>query len=235
MDKGRKKILGLIPARGGSKGIPGKNIKPLAGKSLIQRTFESAVASGVLDRIILSTDDAEIADHACSIGLETPFLRPAKIASDESPMIDVALHALMTLQEKGYTVEALMILQPTSPLRKPGHIQKAVELLGDNDAVCSVIPVPKHFCPHYLMKITESGFLDYFMPNGAGFTRRQDVPQAYNREGTIFLTRTRIILEQRSFYGNRCLPMAIDPRDSLNIDQPEDWIEAEQRLNEASI
>jgi CMP-N,N'-diacetyllegionaminic acid synthase len=226
------KVLGLIPARGGSKGVPGKNIRPLAGKSLVQRAFECAVASGVVDRVILSSDDPEIAAAAERFGLEVPFLRPAELARDESPMIDVSIHALTVLQQAGYVPDAVLLLQPTSPLRLPGHLREAVRLLGDNDSVCSVTPLPKDLCPHYVLKIGADGFLDYFLEDGARFTRRQDVPQAYKREGTIYLTRASVILSQRSFYGKRCVPMIIDWNESLTIDDPTEWAEAERRLSE---
>jgi CMP-N,N'-diacetyllegionaminic acid synthase len=225
------KVLGLIPARGGSKGIPGKNLRQLAGKSLIQRAYESAAAAGVLDRIILSTDDLEIAATGRSLGVEIPFLRPPEFARDESPMIDVVIDALTTLAHDGYQPDAVLLLQPTSPLRQPRHIQEALRLLGSNDAVCSVIPLPRDLCPHYVMKITADGYLDYFMSDGVRYTRRQDVPLAYRREGTIFLTTRSVLLEQRSFYGQRCVPLLLDPREVCNIDAPEDWAEAERILH----
>jgi len=177
------KVLGLIPARGGSKGIPGKNLKPLVGKSLIQYTHECAVASGVLDRVILSTDSPEIAQAARGLGLEVPFIRPPEIAADDTPMIAVAIHALASMEQEGYRPDALLILQPTSPLRRPSDIQAAIRAIESNDSVCSVMPLPKTLCPHYVMQITPEGFLDYFMPDGASYKRRQDVPQAYVREG----------------------------------------------------
>jgi CMP-N,N'-diacetyllegionaminic acid synthase len=224
------KVLGLIPARGGSKGLLGKNVKPLAGKSLIERAYETAVASLALDRIILSSDNDTIIAAAAKFGLEAPFMRPAALATDSSPMIDVAVHALDELGRKGYEPDALMLLQPTSPLRRPSHISCAIELLADNDAVCSVIQVPLDLSPHYVMKITDRGFLDYFLPEGRTYIRRQDVPRAYKRDGTIFLTRRSVILGQRSFYGQRCVPLHLAEAESLNIDTAEDWAEAERRL-----
>lgn len=226
------RVLGLIPARSGSKGIRGKNRKLLLGKSLVQRAFESAQAAGVLDRIILSTDDPEIASVAQALGLEVPFVRPPELAADDAAMIDVVIHAIRFLQVTDYSPDSLLLLQPTAPLRRSSHIRRAVELLTDYDSVCSVVPLPKDICPHYLMKINTKGFLEYFLPDGAGYVRRQDVPQAYQRDGTIYLTKTEVLLEQRSFYGDRCLPMMLDPGESLNIDEPADWIEAERRLGQ---
>lgn len=224
------RVLGLIPARGGSKGVPGKNVRPLVGRSLIERAFESARASGVLDRIVLSSDDHSAVAEARRIGLEVPFMRPAELARDESPMIDVAVHALKTLAGSDYLPDAIVLLQPTSPLRTAEQIRHAIGLLADNDAVCTVVPVPQDLCPHYLMKIGENGYLDYFMPDGPRYTRRQDVPRAYRREGTLFVTRSSVILEQRSFYGSRCVPYVLRPDETLNIDTLEEWSEAEKRL-----
>jgi CMP-N,N'-diacetyllegionaminic acid synthase len=224
------RVLGLIPARGGSKAIVRKNVRPLAGKSMVERAYECARDSGVLDRIILSTDDPEIAGIARSCGLEVPFMRPPALAGDATPMMDVVIHALETLGMEGYRPDAVMLLQPTSPLRKPAHLVEAVCLLNDHESVCSVVPLPKDLCPHYVMKIDVDGYLDYFLPDGACYTRRQDVPQAYRREGTAFLTRAEVLLEQRSFYGRRCLPMIVPKEDSLNVDSEEEWEEAERRL-----
>jgi CMP-N,N'-diacetyllegionaminic acid synthase len=224
------RVLGLIPARGGSKGVPGKNIRPLAGKSLVERASECALASGVLDRVILSTDDSGIAEAARGFGLEVPFLRPGTLGRDDTAMVDVVVHALETLAEQGYDPDAVLLIQPTSPLRRPEHLRRAVELLGPHDAVCSVVALPADLCPHYVMRIDPSGFLDHFLPEGAGVTRRQDVPPAYRRDGTIFLTRSQVLLEQRSFYGRRCIPMLLAAHEALNIDEPADWAAAERRI-----
>lgn len=226
------RILGLIPARGGSRELPNKNAMLLHGRSLVERAFDCGRESGVLDRLVLSTDDPALRDTTLAQGHDAPFLRPAEFARDDSPMIDVAVHALETLAAEGDEFDAMLLLQPTSPLRTPDHIREAVSLLPGHDSVCTVIPVPQGYCPHYLMKITEEGYLDYFLPEGANVTRRQDVPPAWKREGTIFLTLTKVLLEERSFYGKRCRPLVMDPEDSLNIDSEEDWNEALRRLGE---
>jgi CMP-N-acetylneuraminic acid synthetase len=224
------RALGLIPARGQSKGIPRKNIVPLAGNSLVERAFASASASGALDRIVLSTESREIAELGRTLGIEVPFLRPPRFAEDSSPMIDVAVHALEALDEEGYRPDVLVLLQPTSPLRRPEHIREALRRLGDHDALCTVVPLPRDLCPHYLMKIDDDGLLRHFMPDGSRYTRRQDVPLAYRRDGTLFVTKAHIILKRRSFYGERCFPMILPEEESLNIDTAEDWKQAEARL-----
>lgn len=226
-------ILGIIPARGGSKGIPDKNILPLCGKPLIQYAHEAAVQSKVLDRVILSTDSESIAQAGKSLGIEVPFVRPAEFSADVSPMINVVIHALDELARTGYVPDAVLLLQPTSPLRKPGHIRTAVELLGENDSVVSVFAVPQEYSPYYLMKILDNGWLDFFMPEGRKITRRQDAPIVYKRDGTIFLTKTRVLREQRSFYGNRCKPMIMAAEEHLNIDNWDEWNKAEKILGDA--
>lgn len=224
------RILAMIPARGGSKGIKLKNLKELSGKSLVQHTFEIAAQVKGLDRIILSTDDERIATHAQSLGIDVPFMRPAEFAQDSSPMIDVILHALDRLKaEEGYVPDALMLLQPTSPLRKVAHLERAIELLETQHAesVCSVIPLPLDICPHYVMKLSPEGYLDYFLPEGRKIKRRQDVVPAYKREGSVYLTRVEALYQYRNVYGTRCVPMIIDPNESVNIDTMEDWRKAE--------
>lgn len=225
------KILAIIPARGGSKGVPRKNIRPLLGKSLVQRTFETAQKSQFLDRIILSTDDEEIAQHARAIGLEVPFMRPIKFAEDQSPMLDVLIHAIEKLKEKeSYSPDAIMILQPTSPLRKTEHIDSCVRLLKNNDAVCTLVQVPMEMSPYYVMKITNDGYLDYFFEEGRNIKRRQDAPKAFMREGTIYLARVETLYKYQNIYGEKCIPVIIDAQDSLSIDTEEDWKLAEESL-----
>ncbi|MBC7842654.1 MAG: acylneuraminate cytidylyltransferase family protein [Gemmatimonadaceae bacterium] len=224
------RVLGLIPARGGSKSVEDKNLRPMLGKPLIQRAHETAIESQSLARVILSTDDARIAEAGRRAGIDVPFMRPAELAQDASAMIAVAVHALETLAAFGEQYDALLLLQPTSPLRRPAHITTAIDMLGDWDAVCSVVPVPQHLCPHYVMRISPQNRLEYFLPDGGSYTRRQDVPSAYRRDGTIFLTRTAIVLGAKSFYGTRCAPLLLTDDDSLSIDEPADWAEAERRL-----
>jgi CMP-N,N'-diacetyllegionaminic acid synthase len=211
--------------------VPRKNISPMLGKSLIQRAFEVATASGVLDRIMVSTDDPEIAERAREIGIEVPFLRPPEFSRDDSPMMGVAIHCLTFLEERDYIPNALMLLQPTSPLRKADHIRAAVELLGDNDSVCSVTALPQELSPHFLMRIGAEGFLKFFMADGEQYTRRQDVPVAYKRDGTIYLTKREVLVREKSFYGERCVPMVLGAGEGLTIDSAEDWSRAEEILS----
>jgi CMP-N,N'-diacetyllegionaminic acid synthase len=225
------KVLGVIPARGGSKGIPNKNIKPLVGKSLVERTYETARKCPSLDRIILSTDDEKIAELGKSLGIEVPFIRPKELATDTTPMFDVIYHVLVELQHKdNYYPDVVLILQPTTPLRKSEYIETAVKLLKDNDSVCSLIQVPDDMSPYYLMKITDAGLVDYFMEEGKKIKRRQDAPKAYKRDGSIYLTKTSVIFEKKSLYGDKCVPLFVDSKNSINIDTEEDWHKAEELI-----
>lgn len=225
------RLLGLVPARAGSKGVPGKNAKPLLGKPLLQWTVEAAVAADVLDRVVISTEDEALAALAVDAGAEAPFLRPASLAGDKTPMIDVVLDALSRLDALGYRPDAVALLQPTSPMRRPEHVRAAVDALStDADSVCTVVQVPLELSPHYVMRLDSRGHLTHFLDDGAQYTRRQDVPRAYRRDGTVYLTRRRVLTEERSFYGSACVPLVLSAADSVTIDTPEDWAEAERRL-----
>ena len=226
------RILGLIPARGGSKGVQNKNIRTLLGSTLVQRAYSSAQESGCFSKIVLSTDCEIIAEHGKHIGISVPFIRPPSLASDEAPMIGVVLHALDSLLGFGESFDAVFLLQPTSPLRTAHQIRSAVELLKTADSVCSVVPIPLTHCPHYVMKIDESGLLNYFLEEGKKIGRRQDVPQAYTRDGTIFLAREEVLRSTNSFYGPNCSPLILHPDEVLSIDSEMDWARAESILRE---
>jgi len=225
------KALALIPARGGSKGIPGKNLKPLAGKPLIAYAAEAARASGVVERLLLTTDSEEIAALGRSLGLEVPFLRPAELAADDTAMIEVVRHALAWLAEAGDVPEALVLLQPTAPLRRPEQIAAAVRLLAAEgcDSVVSVVPLPLHFCPDYVMRI-EAGRLVSFLPEGERASRRQDVRPAYSRDGTVYAFRCETVARYGNIYGADCRALLVDPALSINLDTPADWAAAERIL-----
>jgi CMP-N,N'-diacetyllegionaminic acid synthase len=228
----RELVLALVPARGGSKGVPDKNVKPLAGHSLLDYTARAARESGVIDRIILSTDSREIADAGRRAGLEVPFMRPAALAADDTPMVPVIEHALAELLREGWTPEIVVLLQPTSPLRRPDHVRAAVQLLRDTgaDSVVTVVEVPRHLSPDYVMRI-EDGRLKTFVPGGERVTRRQDARPAYSRDGTVYAFRRSTIETSGGIYGQDCRPLVIDPSDSLSIDSPADWDEAERLLS----
>jgi CMP-N,N'-diacetyllegionaminic acid synthase len=224
-------VLGLIPARGGSKGLPGKNVRPLAGRPLIAYAVDAARASRVVDRVVLSTDSEEIAAIGRASGAEVPFLRPAELAGDASPMLPVLQHAVDALERTGWFPEIILLLQPTSPLRTAAHLAAAVDLLRatNADSVVSVVELPRHASPDYVMRI-ESGRLVSFLPEGVRLTRRQDARPAYVRDGTVYACWRRTLVEQGSIYGRDCRPLVVDAAESVTIDTPADWAEAERRL-----
>jgi len=224
-------VLGLVPARGGSKGVPGKNVRPLAGHTLLEYTARAARESGVLDRVILSTDSPEIADAGRRAGLEVPFMRPAALAGDDTPMLPVIQHALAETARSGWSPDVIVLLQPTSPLRRPEHIRDAVNVLRDTsaDSVVTVVEVPRHLSPDYVMRMDE-GRLKPFLPEGARITRRQDARPAYSRDGTVYAFRRATVERFGGIYGDDCRPLLIDANESLSIDSPADWDEAERVL-----
>jgi len=231
------KILGIVTARGGSKGIPGKNIKPLLGKPLIAYTIEAATAAGVFDRIILTTDDDAIAAVARKYGCEVPFMRPKELAEDTTAHLPVIQHAVTFLKEKeGYWPHYVMILQPTSPLRQAFHIRGAAELIQTTgaDSVLSVSEIPEHYSPYKAMVVDNGGFLTLF--NGSSvkkrISRKQDLSKTYWSIGMIYLFKTGLIFDPQepSFYGERVAPYIVDTKYVVDIDSPQDWEEAEKAM-----
>lgn len=222
-------VLGLVPARAGSKGIPDKNIRPLAGRTLLD--YVARAATGLVDRIVLLTDSERIAAEGRRSGLEVPFLRPADLARDDTPMLPVVEHAIDTLEQQGWSPELIVLLQPTSPLRTADHIGRAIQQLRESgaDSVVTVVELPRHLSPDYVMRI-EDGRLVPFLPEGAGVTRRQDARPAFVRDGTVYAFWRRTLRDTHSIYGADCQPLIVPARESMTIDTPEDWDEAARRL-----
>ena len=230
-------ILGLIPARGGSKAIPKKNIIPLAGQPLLAYTCEAALTSQRLTRVLLNTDDLEIAEVGRACGVDIPFMRPADLAADDTPILPVIQHALTWLKEQGnFLVDIVVLLQPTSPLRKAEHIDDAVDLLVESgaDTVVSVVAVPHNFSPASVMLLDERGHLTPFEA-GPMILRRQDKPKVYARNGPAVLAIRREIIEQGRLYGDVVLPLEMSRVESIDIDDGDDLAMAEfwlKRLRE---
>lgn len=231
------KILAVITARGGSKSVPRKNIKDLGGKPLIAWTIEAAKASAVFDRIILTTDDEEIAEVGKRWGAEVPFLRPPELAQDTTPTMPVMQHALKWLEDnEGYKPEAAMILQPTTPFRTPEHIRGAVELFEKTgaDSVVSVVEIPGNYNPHWAFRVDDDSRATLYL-GGAIKTRikrRQDLPKAYSPNGMIYLFRPKLLFDPAdpNFYGDDVRACEVEEKASINIDSPEDWALAEQAV-----
>lgn len=218
----RQKVLGLIPARGGSKGIPRKNIVPLSKKPLITWTIEAARDSS-LDRIVLSSDDPEIIRVAETVGgIDVPFVRPTELATDSTPGIDVALHAVRWLSEhEEYRPDAVMILQPTSPLRRTEHIDEAIRLFAEKEAqsLVSVVRVPHNMIPESLMRMSQDGWLEPLFPFDELKNIRQTKPVYYARNGAaIYLVGTDLLLEKHTLYGEPVTAYEMSQEDSIDID-----------------
>jgi CMP-N-acetylneuraminic acid synthetase len=227
-------VLAIVPARGGSKGVPRKNVRELTpGRTLLHYVADAARNAIRVDRVVLSTDDEEIANVGRQAGIEVPFMRPPELAADDTPMLPVIEHAIGRVMAEGWTPEYVVLLQPTSPCRRRKHIDDALDVLMTRgpDSVVTVVEVPKHLSPDYVMKI-EEGTLRPFLPDGARITRRQDVRPAYYRDGTVYAFRRDTIERFGNIYGPRCLPLLIDARDSLSIDSADDWVEAQRRLEQ---
>jgi CMP-N-acetylneuraminic acid synthetase len=224
-------VLALVPARGGSKGIPDKNLRRLGGRPLLAYAASAASASGVVDRLVLSTDSAAIAEEGRRLGLEVPFVRPAELAGDDTPMVPVVEHAVASLERAGWSPEVIVLLQPTSPLRTPEHVRKAVEQLRDSkaDSVVTVVELPRHHSPDYVMRIEDERLVP-FLSEGARVTRRQDARPAFVRDGTVYAFWRRTLQATGTIYGAVCKPFILSARESMTLDTPDDWDEAERRL-----
>jgi CMP-N-acetylneuraminic acid synthetase len=231
------RVLGVVTARGGSKGIPGKNLKPLGGQPLIWHTLQSAAASRAFDRTILSTDDRAIAEYAQSMGCEVPFMRPPELARDQTPHLPVMEHAVRWMADhEGYRPDAVMILQPTAPLRRTIDIIAAVRLLASStaDSVVGVSPVSSHVHPLNMVRVGDDGTATLFVsgePLRRRIRRRQDLPPAWVINGAIYIFRpATLTAAEPSLYGERSLALPIPEPYGLSLDHPEDWGRAEQAL-----
>lgn len=226
------RILAVVPARGGSKGIPRKNIALVAGQPLIAYTLIAGQAAKCLDRMIVSTDDAEIAAVCRALGAEV-LMRPVELADDHATTRAVLLHVVDTLAATGYRPDAVMTLQPTSPLRTAAHIDEAANLFMADpqaDSLVSCMPVPHIFHPTSVMRQTADGYLEPFF-QGPRPTRRQEKELVFARNGAaIYITRTARLHE--FIFGGCLLPYMMDPADSIDVDQPEDLLAAERLMLE---
>lgn len=223
--------IAVIPARGDSKELPNKNIFPIAGKPLLAWTIETALQSQFFTRVIVSTDDAKIAEVARKWGGECPFQRPAELARDETSGIEVILHTLNWLAEhEDYEPDFVMVLQPTSPLRTIGDIHAAFDLMikYDADAVVSVRPVKDH--PYLMKKVADDGCLTDFLKLDHRPQRRQDLPSVFILNGAIYLVKRDIVLQQRTFYTKKTYAYVMPHERSVDIDTISDLKQAEAEL-----
>jgi CMP-N,N'-diacetyllegionaminic acid synthase len=224
------KVLGIVTARGGSKGILRKNIAPLLGKPLLAYTAQVALASKRLARVVLSTDDPEIAKVGEFYGLEVPFLRPRELAGDNVPTLPVLQDVIARLEKLGDSYDAILALQPTNPLRQVEDIDGAIALLEQTgaDSVISFVDVGERH-PARMKRITPDGHvLDPPFAEAIEGQPRQQLERLYLREGSIYLTRTSVVMEQGSIKGCDCRAWIIPQERAVNIDTPLDLVVAEQ-------
>lgn len=227
------KILGIIPVRGGSKGVPKKNIKLLNGKPLIQYTGDIALMSKELTRVIVSTDDDEIIKVATSIGLDVPFKRPKSLSEDKSPTLPVIQHALRYLEDNfNETYDAVCLLQVTTPFRTVEFVDRAIRkfLKDKSDSLISTQKVPHEYNPHWVFTKNAKGMMEVSTGDIEIIARRQELPDAYHRDGSIYITKVDVLLHQNSLFGNSITNIESDPKTYVNIDTIEDWNIAENIL-----
>jgi CMP-N,N'-diacetyllegionaminic acid synthase len=228
----RMKVLGVIPARGGSKGIPRKNLAQLGGRPLLEYTIDAARGSQRLSRTVLSTDDQEIAAVGKELGVEVPFVRPAHLASDSATSASVLQHALKQIEEQeGRAYDLVVLLQPSSPFRSAADIDRAVELLDHAEAT-SVVSVTTLEEPHPVkVMVMDDGVLKPFLPQYWRETlRRQDLTPVYRLNGAIYGVTRDVVQNECSLWGMRTLAYEMPPERSLNIDTPWDLRLAEAVL-----
>jgi CMP-N-acetylneuraminic acid synthetase len=225
------RVLGVVTARAGSKGIPRKNVVLVAGKPLLAYTAEAALAARRLSRIVLSTDDGDIARVGRECGLEVPFMRSAELARDDAPSLRVVQDVVRRLEACGDQYDAIFTLQPTNPLRTAADIDGAIELLertGANSVISFVDVGERH--PARMKFIVDGRVIDPPFAEAFEGQRRQDLPTLYLRDGSVYVTRRDVLMEQNSFKGQDCRAWLMPPERSCNIDTPFDLFLVERML-----
>lgn len=226
------RILAIIPVRGGSKGVSGKNIKLLDGKPLLAYTSEIALQSKQLTEVIVSTEDELIREVAKNLGIKVPFVRPMTLAQDNTPTLDVIIHALEWYKNQNIFFDAVCLLQVTSPFRTVAFLDEAIEkfMKKDTDSLVSVQKVPHEYNPHWTFEKNEQGNLKIATGETEIISRRQELPTAYHRDGSIYLTKTRVLLNEHSLYGKSTAFIESDSESYVNIDTLQDWEKAEEMI-----
>lgn len=230
------RILGLIPARGGSKGVPKKNIKLLGKIPLMEYTINAAKNSKLLTEIVVSTDDEEIAIAAEVAGYKPPFVRPAEFAKDTSTSLEVVQHAITFFESQNIFFDAVCLLQPTNPFREKGLIDLAIEkfIAANADCLISVLPIPEEFNPHWAFEENGNGLLKIATCDEHIIPRRQDLPKSFHRDGSIYITKTSVI-KNGSLYGKSIAYLESNPQFHVNIDMMKDWEKAERLLTQINL
>ena len=222
------KVLGLVTARGGSKGLPGKNVRPLCGKPLIAWSIDAGKAAPSVDAVVVSTDDEGIANAARRAGAEVPFMRPAELAGDTASSIDVVLHAIDWLAAAGRIFDVVALLEPTSPLRAPEDIERGLARLIESGAG-SVVSVCRAESSHpvFMFRQGLNHRLRPFMERQPTGLRRQEIEAMYFPEGTLYASRVGVLRAKRSFYHDDTVGYEVPKWKSLEIDDLEDFLMVE--------
>lgn len=222
-----KTVLAIIPARGGSKGIPRKNIIDLAGKPLIAWTIEEAKKSQYIDKLILSSEDEEIINVAKAWGCEVPFVRPRELAEDDTPGIEPVIHAINNIHEK---YDYVVVLQPTSPLRTVADIDGCIEMcVLERVSSCVSVCETEH-SPYWMYTLDEQGEIRKLIEIDKSFTRRQDLPKVYRLNGAVYVAQTEVILKEKSFIGADTKGYVMKIEHSVDIDNQMDLLFCEVLL-----
>lgn len=223
-------IIGIIPARGGSKGIPGKNIKLLGEKPLIAYTIDSALESDFLSKVILNSEDDKILQEGEKYAIEN-YKRPFQLAQDDTTSITVIKEQLQKLSQDNQNIDAICLLQPTTPFRRKNLIDDAITKFkaGNYDSLISVREIPHEYNPYWAFS-DRDGTLELTVEKEQIVSRRQELPKTYHRDGAIYITKTEVILEQNSFFGKKTgfIDTSKDPH--VNLDTMEDWKKAEELI-----
>lgn len=226
-----RNLLAIITARGGSKGVHRKNIRSVCGKPLIAYSLQAALDSEKISRTIVSTDDQHIADIALGLGGEVPFLRPGELARDESSSIDVLIYTLEWLRRlENYQPELTLLIQPTSPLVRVADIEEILKVFDETEADAVVSVCEAHPSPYWMHRIESDGRLVDFFETQLE-SRRQDIPPVYQRNGALWLAKTKVLIDQKSFIGDKTYAYLMGRERSLEIDSEIDLVLAEYLLS----
>ena len=223
------RVLGIIPVRGGSKSIPGKNKKELAGIPLLQYTTKRALEAEALDAVVCTSDDDSLLDLASESGITNLIKRPDDLATDTATSLSVIEHVIEYLEKHGQYFDAICLLQVTSPFRSSGFIDKAIKefIDKDSDSLVSVVEVPEQYNPMWVYKLKDDNSLTLFSEDKNIITRRQELPKAFIRDGSIYITKTSVIKQKKSLYGDTISYIESNPETYVNIDTETDWTKAE--------
>ncbi|WP_027624883.1 cytidylyltransferase domain-containing protein [Clostridium lundense] len=217
-----KKVLAIIPARGGSKGVPRKNIKDLNGKPLIAYTIEEGLKSKYIDKLIVSTEDDEISKISMNYGAEVPYLRPKELSKDETPGIDPIIHGIEYFDKNNNNFDYVICLQCTSPFRRAYQIDEAIEKLIEQDADSVVSVCESEVSPYWMKKIV-NGKMTNFLEDSTFYARRQEIPKVYRLNGAIYIAKKDVLKKFNTWYTENTIPYIMDRKTSLDIDDELDF------------